>query len=201
MNKIASMFYLMEQEIPTSDFYIIGRKSIEKDVEQNFYKTCLGWVIRCGKHPNIQEKPERGLPWHACSSLDELIKTVKVFYRGLQENYYVFIHPQREMVKSGNLLVLPGSIIIESVWGWPEGLSHGTQNPQATYKFRAPSLFIEPSTIDGDEHLLSPQELHSLGNKIERRLNYAAISALTDPVVIEFSINRCGEVSAHDIRV
>jgi hypothetical protein len=201
MNKIASMFYLMRQGIPTSDFHIIGRENQERYVTKFFYKTNLGWVIRCGRQPDIHDKPEMGLPWRVCSSLDDVIGTVKTFYRGLREGYHVFMHPQREMVKSGNLLVLPDSIIIEAVSGWPEGLSHGTQNPQATYKFRAPSLFTHPSKIEGDKCLLSPQELHSIGNEIERRLDYAAISALTSSVVVEFSVNSNGKISAHDIRV
>jgi hypothetical protein len=200
MNKIASMSYLIEQNIPTSGFYIINKKSLEENIFSIFYKAALGWVIRCGRNPSIKEKPEKGLPWHVCSSVDEMIETVRDFYRELPDDYYVFIHPQREMIKSGNMLVIGKEIIIETVAGWPEGLSHGTQGPQATYFFKAPSLFIEPAKIEGDESMLLPEELLSIGRNIERRLDYSAISSLANPVTIEFSINKNRKPNAHDIR-
>ena len=45
--------------------------------------------------------------------------------------------------------MLGGEIIIEAVMGWPEGLSHGTQDPQARYLFRSPSLFARPPRLEG----------------------------------------------------
>ncbi|MBW2990521.1 hypothetical protein KY348_02330 [Candidatus Woesearchaeota archaeon] len=166
----------------------------------NFYKTNLGWVIRCGRHPDSNDRPERGLPWNVCLSIEEIVDTIKAFYKDIPAEHYVFIHPQREMIKSGNLLVNGDKCIIEAVTGWPEGLSHGKESPQAVYLFETPSLFVEPRKTEGNENLLTPEEWLRIGKNIERKLNYSKLS-LINPVVVEFSINNYGSVSAHDVQV
>ena len=200
MNKIASMFHLMERHVPTLDFYIVRKESVEKDVRAVFHPTERGWVIRCGQEPDIRGKPERGMPWRVCSTQEDIIETVKDFYRYLPQFYYVFFHPQRDMVKSGNLLIDGRLVLVEAVMGWPEGLSHGKEDPQAAYEFRVPTLFSEPSQIRGKDSLLSPEELFRIGAQIERNLRYGELS-LTHPVCVEWSINRFGQPSAHDIQV
>jgi len=199
MNKLASIFYLMGQGIPTSDVDIIDRRRVEDSVRKVYSPKKNGWVIRCGKHPDLRDKPERRLPWHVCSSFDEMTKVVIDFYNEIGNNYYVFVHPQREMNKSGNLIIYGDRCVIEAVQGWPEGLSHGKENPLAVYTFCSPSLFVAPLKIEG-KHFLTSQELYNLGHQIERRLDYRELS-LTEIVVIEFSISNQGEISAHDIHV
>ena len=195
------MLLLMQQNIPTLDFYIIQKERIEEDVRSVFYQTELGWVIRCGHEPDIRGRPERGMPWRVCSSQEDIAETAQDFYRHLPSGCYAFIHPQREMHKSGNLFIIGGDIIlIEAVRGWPEGLSHGKEDPEVAYEFRTPTLFSEPSRIRGDDSLLSPEELFRIGSQIERKLHYEEIS-LTHPVIIEWSMNRVGQPSAHNIQV
>ena len=140
------------------------------------------------------------MPWAVCSSAEDVVETVKDFYRHLAPDYYVFFHPQRQMIKSGNLLVDGALVLVEAVRGWPEGLSHGKEDPQAAYEFRVPTLFYEPSRIRGDGSLLSPEELIRLGMQIERKLRYSGIFS-THPVSVEWSANGLGQISAHDIRV
>ena len=66
------MFYLMAHHIPTYSFHIIDPMSIEEDVSKVFHTTDHGWVIRCGRKPDRNEKPEGKMPWNVCSFLQEI---------------------------------------------------------------------------------------------------------------------------------
>ena len=52
--------------------------------------------------------------------------------------------------------------------------------------------------VEGEESLLTPQELFLISHEIERKLEYD-FHPLTDPLFVEFSFNSQGKISAHDI--
>jgi len=59
-------------------------------------------------------------------------------------------------------------------------------------------LHVMPSKVEGEESLLTPQELFLIGHEIERKLEYD-FHPLTAPLVVEFSFNSRGKISTHDI--
>lgn len=200
MNKIASINYLMRQGVPTLPISVINNSRVEMDVREIYRPNDLGWVVRCGQEPDDRGKIEKGMPWHVAKNSEEVVAVVRDFYSSLPRGHYVFIHPQRDMNRSGNLLVDGENILIEAVSGWPKALSHGEIMPESTYSFNAPSMFFSEDFGCEFGNTLSRQDLFLLGTYIERRLNYETLS-LTDPLVLEFSFDSKDRISAHDIRV
>jgi hypothetical protein len=199
MNKIASIYYLMDCHIPTCDIHVIDKEKIDEEVKSIYYPRDIGWAVRCGEQPDMKRKPEGPLPWASCHSLKDVTKAVKDFYKKLK-NEYVFIHPQRDSIKSGNLLILGDISIVEVVEGFFADLSHGKVDPRTTYIFKMPSLFLSPDEVRGDENFLSREELSSIGDNIVRRLDYSKLPSWKS-IPIEFSYDRNGIIDAHDVRI
>ncbi len=215
MNKIESIFYFEIAEIPTLHVDIIDKSNVAVDVKSIVTPNRLGWVARSGARPTpaMRSVADPVMPWHATKPLndyaspelqvEELIGKIGEIYRLLKDDQVVFIHPQRDFAKSGNIRVDDRYAIIEAIAGWPEPLAHGKVDPAVRYIFRIPSLFVEPQKVEGDEGFLSTTELRMLSNYIERRLDYSfLLDSIIEPIVVEFSLGnyRWGYgPSAHDI--
>jgi hypothetical protein len=186
MNKLASIYYLQSLGLPTQDNLFIYQKGKEKSLENTCLKIGGGWCIRCAKRPAMHENMEIKLPWKI-SPAETIISGIEEIKKEVRGEYEVFIHPQRDMPKGGNLLVTGGEIIIESVKGNymdVSRLSRGTRNPDEIIRFKPGMLSFKK---EGKENL-SVQEIAQL-RWAERSLDYVIANALIAPVAIEFSFD------------
>jgi len=186
MNKLASIYYLQSLGLPTQDNLFIYQKGKEKLLENTCLKIGGSWCIRCAEKPDMQANMEIKLPW-GLAPAEAVISKIKEIWNEVRGKYGVFIHPQRDMPKGGNLLVTGGEIIIESVKGNymdVSRLSRGTRNPDEIIRFRPGMLSFRK---EGKENL-STQEIAQL-RWAERSLDYVIANALIAPVAIEFSFD------------
>lgn len=195
MNKIASIYYLQEQGIPTLEIYnLLNPENPEKELSGIFKPLPHGWVVRCGDMPDYNAPPERALPWGVASTYEELIREVRRIGKEAGYKRLVFVHPQRNMIKAGNFMRCGGDIIIEACSGGYSALARlaaGRDNPQQRLVFRLLS-----KTVEEGEKILTPNDLLQI-IETERKI---ALPNMTGVIVSEFSINEIGRIDVHDVR-
>ncbi|MBD3252771.1 hypothetical protein GF386_03510 [Candidatus Pacearchaeota archaeon] len=202
MNKLASIFYLRKLGLPTIYPRIVmfrNEKEIRKFVDC-FYYDCDGWVLRCGRLPYMGDKMEGQLPWDIAYSRDELTEKIIKLQGKVGNFYYVFCHEVKEMVKGGVMLIEGNKILIEAGFGEPKELSamfRGKRDPEQR-------VVLSPGMLSfrdySGEPVLTVSDLCELRN-VERIINWEDISALTQPVSVEFSRLARGSFYVHDIGV
>ena len=193
MNKLASIFYIMEQGFPTLDVTILPRINPERILTQVYRDLPNGWVVRCGEEPSYHASPEKPLPWAVAYEFDDLRIKVREITRDVGSNYLVFIHPQRRMDRAGNLLITPTNVIIEGCYGPYMNLARlaaGRDNPQQSLYFKPGMLGVRK--LEGTK-VFTIEDLLQL-RQVERNL----ITNPNAPTSIEFSFDGT-RIDIHDI--
>ncbi len=202
MNKLASIFFLQSIGLPTIFPNIVaGRaeKEVRKVVEDFYFEHKGGWVLRCGRPPDRQERVERGMPWDLAYSREELAEKILAFQKEIGDKYLVFCHPQSDMIRGGVMVVEGKGVVVEAATGGPRELSafyRGRRDLQQRIQFNPGML----SNSRYGESVLSNADLLDLRG-IERTLVWTELDAVVDPVCIEFSWCRDVGFYVHDLRL
>ncbi len=202
MNKIASIYFLQELGLPTISPNIINfrdEKLIRKKVDSFYFDYNPGWVLRCGEPPDKTRRVERGLPWDTAKGKEDLVEKIIFMQRKISSNYAVFCHPVMEMVRGGIMLIDGDRVVVESATGGPRELSsfyRGYRSPEQQIIFNPGMLSHKRYGKD----VLLNKDLLDLRN-IERTLNWVELNAVSNPVSIEFSWLKNGNLYVHDLSV
>jgi len=202
MNKLASIYFLQKQDLPTvNPQLILGRteSQVRKMVNSFYNNQRLGWVLRCGELPDERAKVERGLPWTKAKDRDDLVKQILRMQKDISPKYFVFCHPAFDLVRGGVMLVDGNGVIIEAASGNDRELSamfRGCRNPQQTFQFKPGMLSFSCS----GESVLTSNDLCDM-RRIERTLSWSDLNAVVNPVAVEFSRLGDGSLYVHDLSI
>ncbi|VVB74086.1 Uncharacterised protein [uncultured archaeon] len=200
MNKLASIYFLHKQGLPTVNPQLILKRteSQVREAVNSFYRDRkLGWVLRCGGDPDEQAKVERGLPWAKAKDREDLVQQILKMQKDIGPRYFVFCHPAFDLIRGGVMLIEGKGVIIEAASGNDRELSamfRGHRNPQQTLQFKPGMLSFSCS----GESVLTANDLNDM-RMIERTLNWSDINAVVNPVAIEFSRLGDGSLYVHDL--
>ena len=202
MNKLASILFLHSIGLPTIFPNIVterGEKEVRQTVDDFYFEYKGGWVLRCGRPPDRNDRVEKGMPWDIAYSSEELAGKILAFQREVGPNYVVFCHPQPipENSRGGIMLVDGAGVLIEAATGGARELSafyRGHRDPEQCLEFNPGML----SNRKYGEGVLSNADLLALRN-IERTLIWKEFNAVNDPVCVEFSYRRDGSLQVHDL--
>jgi hypothetical protein len=191
---------LLSLGLPTNFPNIITGRSereVRKAVNGFYFEREGGWVLRCGRAPDMHDEVERGMPWDLAYSTEELIQKILAFQRDIGSNYLVFCHPQSDMIKGGIMVVEGKGVVVEAAAGGPRELSafyRGRRDPEQRIEFR-PGMFSDRQYGEG---ILNNSDLLDLRG-IERTLIWSELGAVVDPVCLEFSRLRDNSLYVHDL--
>jgi len=202
MNKLASILYLRKIGLPTIFPRVIISHETEKVLEivnSFYYDYSNGWVLRCARLPNMDDRTEGLLPWDIAHSKQELITKIFKLQKKIDNKYYVFCHEAKHMIRGGMMLIEGNRVIIEAGFGDRYELSamfRGKSDPEQRVTFK-PGMF---SFKKSGKKVLTTDDLYEL-RIVERRFNWNYLSALTNPAIIEFSRLKKGGFYVHDIKI
>jgi len=200
MNKLASIDFLQALGLPTIFPEVIrdtSEKKVRARVKSFYYNHEPGWVLRCAEPPESDRPVERGLPWDMAQGKDELIEKVLAMQREVGSGYLVFCHPAKEMIRGGVMLIEGNRVVVDSATGGPRELSafyRGYRSPEQTIVFNPGML----SQQRYGREVLHRSDLLDI-RTIERTLNWGELDAISDPVCVEFSFLKGGELYVHDL--
>jgi len=200
MNKLASIYFLHKQGLPTVNPQLIMERTeshVRKTVDSFYRDRKLGWVLRCGELPDERAKVERGLPWSKSKDREDLVQQILLMQKDIGPRYFVFCHPAFNLIRGGVMLVEGNRVIIEAAAGNDRELSamfRGHSNPQQTLQFKPGMLSFNCS----GKPVLTPNDINDM-RTIERNLSWSDLNAVANPVAIEFSRLGDGSLYVHDL--
>ncbi|UZE93911.1 MAG: hypothetical protein IB618_04090 [Candidatus Pacearchaeota archaeon] len=187
MNKLEGILKLEELALPHGDWQII-KKASELNLNK---KTKHGWCIRSCLPPEIK-KDELALPFAAYVKTEEVSKIIEKFQKKFRGKGIFVVYPAWKFEKSGNLMLLENSIIIEAVEGFVRDLADG-KKVDVYYKYPKydDKIYICDVEVKGNRDLLSSLEITNLLDHA-RKIPYKN-------VVLEWSYDTDNNFYFHDI--
>ncbi len=187
MNKLEGILKLEELGLPHKKWQIV-KKAEELNLNK---KTTCGWCIRSCLS-NGTGKNELALPFAAYVRAEEIPEIIKKFQKKLEGGGIFVVYPAWRFKKSGNLMLLEYSLIIEAVEGFVRDLADGKRvDVHYQYPMYDDKIFVGGLEISGNKNLLSDEERASL-------LGYAKKIPYKN-VVLEWSYDTEDNFYFHDI--
>lgn len=128
-------------------------------------------------------------------NLDKLIFEVSDIQRHISKDVLVFVHPQRQLDKIGNLLSLPGEVVIEGVQAKGDfrklvDFSEGRINPDQRISYRSSMMEVNYSL---GKLIFNSHELNQI------RVLERCVDLPSDVFFSEFSFAN-GQIDVHDFK-